>query len=168
MSMKTARKFACVPPKALPLGEKSNTFFGFWIGVCSAGFGGVADGGWIGWMSVVVHVGWLNDIQFNVKYDSIDIDSIIPFNGHSPRHIPGSQDINPMLRINSKMPVPTMGWRNPGPPERGRGPISRPLAGRDTRRRKSRAKHEGRTPRVRVWFARQNSDSRQDIYAPYE
>jgi hypothetical protein len=68
-----------------------------------------------------------------------------------------------MLPMNTEMAVQQRGRRDPGPPERGRGPLSR--LRQDSRRRKSRAKRDGRAHCARVWFPRQNFDSRQVVYA---
>ena len=170
MNKKIAPDFArCARPK-LCLGEMSITKFEFWVGVCPgcvSGAGvGVSFGGLIHRLSMN-HSGWFNDVHtpFNPPLYSVDIDTIIPLNSPSSRLYSGSQNINSMLPTKSKMAVPQLGRRNPGPPDRGRGPLSRQSAWQCTRRGKGRAKHEGRTFRARVWFTRHNSDSRQVYYA---
>lgn len=173
MNTKNAPNFAGGSGPKLCLGGTSDRKFGFWDG----GKFGFRDGGMLdskswcrndgfgdgdrvgGWF----HDGWMKDVH-SQSY-SIDINTLLPLNGPSSRLIPCSQDINPMLRIIKGMSPPEDG-DYPGPPERGRGPLSRLRPG--ARRGKGPARHEVRTPGVRVWFPRHNSDSRQDVYAMRE
>jgi hypothetical protein len=170
MSMKIAPDFArCARPK-LCLGETSDRKFVFWVCVSAGGVSGAVGGVWFGdgiHQVSEVRLGWIIDVhtQSHSQFNGIliDINTTIPFNVPSSRQIPCSQDINPMLNFKVEMPVPQPGRRNPGPPERGRGPLGRHRP--SPRRGNGRAKNNAGACRARVWFSKHNSDSRQDFYA---
>ena len=170
--MKIAQEFAgCVRPK-LRLGEMSITKFEFGIGGGAGGIPGAAAGLWFGdriHRISVVHLGWITDAhtQSNPQFNSIliDINTIIPLNVPSSRQIPGSQDINPMLRIIVAKSRPRAGDEYPPPPGIGRQGQRPPQAPQTGLKPVSRLIPHCGPCCARNRFPRRNSDPRQDVYA---
>lgn len=158
--MKTARNFACVPlsdycAKGRCLTKFYGVGFCVWVGGnCSRIIEINLDSEWMVPRCLITIV--LTLIKSSI--------SITP----PQDRFPHPQDTNPMHRIKCDAPGPRQGRRKPGPPERGRWPLCRRSAARRRRRGHRRARHDGRTHCARVWFTRQNCDSRQDIYADCE